>query len=72
MGDRLKGRNIIVTGAGSGIGAGIAADLAQNGAKVVVADINVENGARIADQISKAGGRWPYRLTSRTAKASGR
>ena len=57
MGDRLKGRNIIVTGAGSGIGAGIAADLAQNGAKVVVADINVENGARIADQISKAGGR---------------
>ena len=57
MGDRLKGRNIIVTGAGSGIGAGIAADLAENGAKVVVADINAENGVRIADQISKAGGR---------------
>src|ERR1700757_3774720 len=44
MGDRLKGRNIIVTGAGSGIGAGIAADLAENGAKV-------------ADRISKTGGR---------------
>jgi meso-butanediol dehydrogenase / (S,S)-butanediol dehydrogenase / diacetyl reductase len=57
MGDRLKGRNIIVTGAGSGIGAGIAADLAENGAKVVVADINVEAGARVADRISKTGGR---------------
>jgi meso-butanediol dehydrogenase / (S,S)-butanediol dehydrogenase / diacetyl reductase len=57
MGDRLKGRNIIVTGAGSGIGAGIAADLAENGAKVVVADINVEAGARVADRISNTGGR---------------
>jgi meso-butanediol dehydrogenase/(S,S)-butanediol dehydrogenase/diacetyl reductase len=57
MGNRLKGRNIVVTGAGSGIGAGIAADLADNGANVVVADINVENGAKVADQISKAGGK---------------
>ena len=56
MGDRLKGRNIVVTGAGSGIGAGVAADLADNGANVVVADINVENGAKVADRISKAGG----------------
>ena len=57
MGDRLKGRNIVVTGAGSGIGAGVAADLADNGANVVVADINVENGAKVADRISKAGGK---------------
>ena len=57
MGDRLKGRNIVVTGAGSGIGAGVAADLADNGANVVIADINVENGAKIAAQISKAGGK---------------
>ena len=57
MGDRLKGRNIIITGSGSGIGAGIAADLANNGANVVVADINVENGAKVADRISKAGGK---------------
>jgi meso-butanediol dehydrogenase / (S,S)-butanediol dehydrogenase / diacetyl reductase len=57
MGDRLKGRNIIITGSGSSIGAGIAADLANNGANVVVADINVENGAKVADRISKAGGK---------------
>ena len=57
MGDRLKGRNIIITGSGSGIGAGIAADLANNGANVVVADINVENGTKVADRISKAGGK---------------
>jgi len=30
--------------------------LADNGANVVVADINVENGAKVADRISKAGG----------------
>jgi meso-butanediol dehydrogenase/(S,S)-butanediol dehydrogenase/diacetyl reductase len=72
MGDRLKGRNIVVTGAGSGIGAGVAADLADNGANVVVADINVENGAKVADRISKGGGKAviPYRLTFRTEKAS--
>ncbi|SIO48892.1 meso-butanediol dehydrogenase / (S,S)-butanediol dehydrogenase / diacetyl reductase [Bradyrhizobium erythrophlei] len=57
MGDRLKARNIIVTGAGSGIGAGIAADLAENGANVVVADINFENGGKVADRIAKAGGK---------------
>ena len=57
MGDRLKARNIIVTGAGSGIGAGIAADLAENGANVVVADINFENGGEVADRLTKAGGK---------------
>jgi meso-butanediol dehydrogenase/(S,S)-butanediol dehydrogenase/diacetyl reductase len=57
MGDRLKGRNIVVTGAGSGIGAGVAADLADNGANVVVADVNVDSGAKVADRISKAGGK---------------
>jgi meso-butanediol dehydrogenase/(S,S)-butanediol dehydrogenase/diacetyl reductase len=57
MKDRLKDRNIIVTGAGSGIGAGIAADLAENGANVVVADINAENGGKIVDRIKSAGGK---------------
>ena len=51
MTDRLKDRNIIVTGAGSGIGAGIALDLARHGARVVIADINVEAADRVAADV---------------------
>ena len=54
MGDRLKGRNIVVTGAGSGIGAGVAADLADNGANVVVADINPERVQTAVLELSQA------------------
>ena len=57
MTDRLKDRSIIVTGAASGIGAGIALDLAQHGANVVIGDINKEAADRVAaDIVSKTGG----------------
>ncbi len=39
MGDKLKGRNAVVTGAGRGIGKAIAIALAEEGANVVVCDI---------------------------------
>lgn len=54
--DRLKGCNIIVTGAGSGIGAGIAADLVANGANVVVADINEGAAHQVAEGITSSTG----------------
>ena len=48
---RLKDKTALVTGAGSGFGAGIARRFAQEGARVIVNDINAEAGRRIADEV---------------------
>jgi 3-oxoacyl-[acyl-carrier protein] reductase len=48
---RLQGKTAIVTGAGSGFGAGIAKRFAEEGAKVIVADINVQAGERVAREV---------------------
>lgn len=53
----LAGRAAVVTGAGQGLGRGIAEGLAQFGADVAVVDIDGENAARVADSIEGAGGR---------------
>lgn len=45
---RLKDKVAIVTGAGSGFGAGIAECFVQEGAKVIVNDINTAGGERVA------------------------
>ncbi|ROS01221.1 3-oxoacyl-[acyl-carrier protein] reductase [Sinobacterium caligoides] len=47
---------IVVTGAGGDIGEGYARCFAQRGMKVVVADLNVEEGQRVVDEIIAAGG----------------
>jgi NAD(P)-dependent dehydrogenase (short-subunit alcohol dehydrogenase family) len=53
---RLDGKVAIVTGAGQGIGRGIAVVLAREGAQVVVAEIKEHRGRRTADEIAAAGG----------------
>ena len=55
MSERLNGKSAIVTGAGQGIGRGIAEVLAANGAKVTVAEINEETGQSTADELAAAG-----------------
>ena len=73
---RLKDKVTIVTGAGSGFGAGIAKRFAQEGAKVVVNDINAEGGARVAREVGgeyvqadvTKGADWARLVAAATAK----
>src|ERR1051325_656089 len=51
----LEGKVAIVTGAGQGIGRAVAKGLAAEGAKVVIAELNAENGMRVAGDIERAG-----------------
>lgn len=49
---RLKNKVAIVTGAGSGFGEGIARRFAEEGAKVLVVDIDEKNGSRVAGELN--------------------
>jgi len=56
MSNRLEGKVALVTGGGSGLGEAIARRCAEEGATVVVSDINEESARRVATSISEAGG----------------
>lgn len=53
---RFKDRVALITGSGSGIGAATAKRFAQEGATVVIADMNEENLAKVAAEIQAMGG----------------
>ena len=53
---RVQDKSIIVTGAGQGIGKGIAQRLAAEGAKVIVNDIDTALGEAVVQEIVNAGG----------------
>jgi 3-oxoacyl-[acyl-carrier protein] reductase len=52
----LDGKVAIVTGAGQGIGAGVALAYGAQGARVAVVDWNAENAEKVAEEIRTAGG----------------
>jgi NAD(P)-dependent dehydrogenase (short-subunit alcohol dehydrogenase family) len=56
MADRLKGKIVLITGGSQGIGRAAAQLFSREGAKVVIADINVEGGEETIRRISDAGG----------------
>lgn len=52
----LTGKRALVTGAGQGVGAGIARTLAAQGARVAVNDLRIERAVDTVEAISNAGG----------------
>lgn len=52
---RLEDKVAVIVGAGSGMGRAAAILFAQEGAKVVVADFNDENGQKVVDEIKAEG-----------------
>ena len=53
---RLNGKVAIVTGAGRGLGKGIAIKLAQEGASVVIADVNIDDAKNCVNEIKEFSG----------------
>lgn len=60
MGDRVQGKVALITGAASGIGRGCAKRLAEEGAHVVITDLQDEMGAEAVAEIEGAGGSAEY------------
>lgn len=56
MAGRVAGKVALITGGGSGIGEATAKRFAQEGAKVVIVDINEEGARRVAREIQAGGG----------------
>ena len=54
MTNRLKDKVAIITGGASGFGEGMAKRFAEEGAKVVVADLNGKGAERVAGEIGAA------------------
>ena len=66
----LEGRIALITGAGGGIGKGVARRFAREGAAVVVAEIDVASGEQVVRELEELGGRALFVRTDVTSKES--
>ena len=57
---RMQDKVALITGAASGIGRETALLFASEGAAIVLADVNVDDGAKVAHEIQSGGGRSAY------------
>ena len=55
MGKRFKGKTVVVTGAGKGIGRGIAIDFARQGANVVIVSRTLDDLEKVSSEIRQSG-----------------
>jgi NAD(P)-dependent dehydrogenase (short-subunit alcohol dehydrogenase family) len=66
---RLEGKVAIVTGAASGMGRASAILFAQEGASVIVADVNAEAGEAVVEECIAAGGTAAFQRTDVTVES---
>lgn len=57
---RLKGKRAVVTGAANGIAKATAKFFAREGARLMLADIEADNGEKVAEEIRAAGGQAEF------------
>ncbi|OCC24498.1 3-beta hydroxysteroid dehydrogenase [Croceicoccus estronivorus] len=67
---RVAGKVAVVTGAASGLGEAIAVLLAQEGAAVMVCDIDADGGKRVVSDIGAAGGEAAFHSLDVTDEAA--
>ena len=66
----VDGKVAVVTGGANGIGQAIVELFAQNGMKVVIADISDEDGEKLVAKIKKEGGEVSYHHTDVSSEES--
>ena len=66
----MSARTILITGAGSGIGAGIAHELAAQGHRLIVTDMKLESAEGVAADIRTRGGQAQARALDVTSDSS--
>lgn len=67
MDERLRGKALMIVGAGTGIGAATARRLVGEGARVVLADINVDAARAVAAELGAAATALPIDIADETS-----